>query len=150
MNREIRALAAATAALALASAPVHAGNVRTQSRQSVNVNRNANVNRNVNVNQTVNVNRNVNVHVDNDVHVHGGYYGGPCCYYNPHPVATAAAVTATAVVTAAVIGSVVNTLPVGCTTVIVNGFSYRQCGSTWYQPQISGSTTTYVVVNTPR
>jgi len=34
--------------------------------------------------------------------------------------------------------------------VVVNGFSYRQCGSTWYQPQISGSTTTYVVVNAPR
>lgn len=129
---------ALTLALVAAAAPSWADRVRAQSRQSVNRNVNANVN------------RNVNVHVDRDVHVHGGYYGGGCCYYNPHPVATAAAVTATAMVTAAVVGSIVNTLPSGCTTVIVNGFAYQQCGSTWYQPRISGSTTTYVVVNAPR
>jgi hypothetical protein len=124
--------------------PSEARNVRASSRSSVNHNRN--------VNRNTNVNRNVNVNVDRDVHVHGGYHGGyygGCCY-NPHPVATAAAVTATAMVTAAVIGSIVNTLPAGCTSVVVNGFSYRQCGSTWYQPQISGSSTTYVVVNPPR
>jgi len=39
---------------------------------------------------------------------------------------------------------------VRCTSVIVNGLAYQQCGSTWYQPQISGSSTTYVVVNPPR
>jgi hypothetical protein len=92
----------------------------------------------------------VNVNVDRDVHVHGGYYGGGCCYSSYHPVATAAAVTATAMVTAAVVGSIVNTVPPGCSTVIVNGFAYQQCGSTWYQPQISGSSTTYIVVNPPR
>lgn len=86
---------------------------------------------------------------DIDVHHHGGYHGC-CCYYSPHPVATAAAVTATAIVTAAVVVSIVNTLPPNCATVVVNGFAYRQCGSTWYQPQISGSTTTYIVVNPPR
>jgi len=32
----------------------------------------------------------------------------------------------------------------------VNGFAYQQCGSTWYQPQFAGTTTTYVVVNAPR
>jgi len=73
--------------------------------------------------------------------------GGGCCY---HPVATAAAVTATALVTAAVVGSIVNTLPPSCSTVIVNRFAYQQCGNTWYQPQKSGSTTTYVVLNPPR
>ena len=47
------------------------------------------------------------------------------------------------------IGSIVYSLPPNCTTVVVNGFAYRQCGSSWYQPQIAGSTTTYVVVNPP-
>jgi hypothetical protein len=68
----------------------------------------------------------------------------------PHPVATAAAVTATAVVTAAVVGSIVHSVPPSCSTVVVNGLAYQQCGSTWYQPQFSGTTTTYVVVNPPR
>lgn len=67
-----------------------------------------------------------------------GYYGGGCCY---HPVATAAAVTATAMVTAAVIGSVVNSVPPSCTAVMVNGMTYQQCGSTWYRPQFVGTST---------
>jgi hypothetical protein len=126
--------AALAAIIVFATAPAQARNVRAWAHTSVNVNRNVNVN----------VNRNVNVHGG----YYGGYYGG-CCY-NPHPVATAAAVTATAMVTAAVVGSIVHTLPAGCTSLMVNGFVYQQCGSTWYQPQISGSTTTYVVVNAPR
>ncbi len=130
------------ALIAAGAAPGEARNVRSQSRANVNSNKNVNVNRNVN--------KNVNVNVDRDVHVHGGYYGGGCCYHGYHPVATAAAVTATAIATAAVVGSIVNTLPPSCTSVIVNGFAYQQCGSTWYQPQIAGSTTTYVVVNSPR
>jgi hypothetical protein len=85
----------------------------------------------------VNVNRNVNV----DRH------GWGCCY---HPVATGVAVGATAAVTAAVIGSVVYRLPPSCTSAIVNGVTYQQCGSTWYQPQYAGSNVTYVVVNPPR
>jgi hypothetical protein len=138
---------------ALVASGADAANVRGSARTSVNrsggANRSANVNRNVNVNQNVNVNRNVNVHHDVDVYHHGGYYGG-CCYHDYHPVATAAAVTATAMVTAAVIGSIVNTLPAGCTSIVVNGIGYQQCGSTWYQPQFSGTSTTYVVVNAPR
>jgi hypothetical protein len=125
------------------------GNYRSSAQTNVNrnanVSRNTNVNRNVNVNNNVNVNRNVNVNVNNSYHG-GGYYGG-CCY---HPVATAAAVTATAMVTAAVIGSVVSSIPPSCSAVIVNGLTYQQCGSTWYQPQFSGTSTTYVVVNAPR
>jgi hypothetical protein len=121
-------------------------NVRSSANSSVNrnYNQNANVNRNINVNQNVNVNRNVNV---NNSYHGGGYYGGGCCY---HPVATAAAVTATAVVTAAVVGSIVDRPPAGCVTTIVNGLAYQQCGSTWYQPQMYGTTTNYVVVNPPR
>jgi hypothetical protein len=93
------------------------------------------------------VNRDVNVNVHNNYYGGGGYYGGGCCY---HPVATAVATTAAVVVTAAVVGSIVNSVPPSCTSVIVNGLAYQQCGSTWYQPQISGSSTTYVVVNPPR
>jgi hypothetical protein len=118
---------------------------RGAAQTNINHNRNVNVNANRNVN--VNVNRNVNV--NNNIHggyYGGGYYSGGCCY---HPVAVAAAVTATAVVTAAIVGSMVHTLPPSCSMVIVNGLSYQQCGSTWYQPQFSGSTTTYVVVNQP-
>jgi hypothetical protein len=117
--------------------------VRSVSRSDVNVNRGGEVNRNYNAN--VNVNRDVNVNVHNDYH--GGYGYGGCCY---HPVATAAAVTATAVVTSAVIGSIVYSLPASCSAVIVNGITYQQCGSAWYQPQFSGGNTTYVVVNAPR
>ena len=81
----------------------------------------------------------VNRHVDVDVHRRGGYY---------HPVATGVAIGATAAITAAVIGSMVYTLPPsGCTTVIRNGISYSQCGSVWYEPRYSGNSVTYVVVN---
>jgi hypothetical protein len=36
-----------------------------------------------------------------------------------------------------------------CSKVIVNGITYSQCGSTWYQPVYSGSDVTYVVINPP-
>jgi hypothetical protein len=78
-------------------ATTEARQVRNTTR--TNVNRNVNVNRDVNVNR--NVNRNVNVHRDIDVDVDHHYRGY-------HPVATAAAVAATATVTAAVVGSMVH------------------------------------------
>jgi hypothetical protein len=37
-----------------------------------------------------------------------------------------------------------------CSSVSVNGMTYQQCGSTWYQPSYSGGSVTYVVVNPPR
>lgn len=123
------------------------GNYRGSAQTNVNANINRNANVNVNRNANVNVNRNVNVNVNNNYYHGGGYYGGGCCY---HPVAVAAAVTATAVVTAAVVGSIVYSVPPSCSTVVVNGLAYQQCGSTWYQPQFVGTTTTYVVVNPPR
>ena len=148
MNRTRRISVALALAAAVAAAPAQADKVRASGRSNVNSNKNVNVNRNTNKNVNVNSNRNVNVDVDVDHHHHGGYYGGGCCYHSG--VGTAMAVTATAMVTAAVIGSIVNTVPAGCVTTIVNGFAYQQCGSTWYQPQISGSSTTYIVVNAPR
>jgi hypothetical protein len=76
------------------------------------------VNRNVNVNRSANVNVNRHVNVDVDRHW--------------HPVATAAAVTATAAVTAAVVGSMASSVPPSCVATVINGVTYQQCGSTWY------------------
>jgi hypothetical protein len=112
---------------------------QTRNVARANVNQNVthtNVNRNAQVNSNVNVNRNINVDVDN----HNDY----------HPVATAAAVTAGVALTSAVIGSMVYSLPPSCSAVVVNGFTYQQCGSSWYQPQYAGTQVSYVVVNPPR
>ena len=107
--------------------------VRSNDVRSTSVN-------NVN-NRNVNVNKNVNVNVDNN---RGGCCGGG--WDNDyHPVARAAAVTATVAVTAAVVGSMVNTVPTGCVPVNYGGMIYQQCGSIWYQPQGSQ----YVVINPP-
>ena len=65
-------------------------------------------------------------------------------------MATAAAVTAAVAVTSAVVGSIVRSVPAGCVPVNYGGMIYQQCGSTWYQPQFSGTSTTYVVVNPPQ
>ncbi len=100
---------------------------------------NRDVNRNTNINNNTNINRNVDIDVDN------GHWND----WDDHPFATAAAVTAGVAVTSAVIGSIVYSVPPSCTTVIANGVSYTQCGSTWYQPRYSGTTVQYVVVNSP-
>lgn len=105
--------------------------------------KNRNVNRNKNVN--INSNRNVNVNVHNGP---PGHHGGH--YDRYHPIATAAAVTATVAITGAVIGSIVNSVPPSCSSVQVNNAVYQQCGNTWYQPQYSGSSVQYIVVNPPR
>ena len=89
----------------------------------------------------VNVNRNVNVDVDVDRR--------GCCNNgwdnDYHPIATAAAVTATVAVTSAVVGSIVNAPPPGCVPVNYGGMIYQQCGGVWYQPQGPQ----FVVVNPP-
>ena len=145
-------VAVALAALLCGPVAAHAqrrgggGGARTSVNRSAsaNVNRNTNVNRNyntnVNRNYNSNVNRNVNVDVDR-----GGW--GGCCYHSG--VGVAAAVATTAAVTAAVVGTRVQTLPASCTTVMAGGVTYQQCGSVWYQPQFVGTGTTYVVVNAP-
>jgi hypothetical protein len=118
------------------------GAARSNVSRSASSNVNRSVSRDVNANRSVN--RNIDVDRDIDVDVdrrYGGGYG--CCY---HPVAR----TAAAVTTAAVIGSMVYSLPSSCQEISVNGLTYQQCGSTWYQPQFSGSSVTYVVVNPPR
>jgi hypothetical protein len=89
--------------------------------------------RNTSVNN-VNVNKNVNVNAN-----------GGCCNNgwdnDHHPVAAAAAVVGTA----AIIGSMVRTVPANCVPINYGGMIYQQCGSTWYQPQGSQ----YMVVNPP-
>ena len=105
--------------------------VRTNNVRSTSVN---------NVNNTnVNVNRNVNVNVDRGGCCNGGWDN------DYHPVATAAAVTATVAVTSAVVGSIVRSVPANCVPVNYGGLIYQQCGNTWYQPQ----GTQYVVINPP-
>jgi hypothetical protein len=71
-----------------------------------------------------------------------GWYG--------HPAATAAAVTAATITTAAVVGSIVHSIPPSCSAVVVNGLTYQNCGSTWYQPQYVGTSVQYIVVAPPR
>jgi hypothetical protein len=111
-----------------------AGTTRTS------VNRGANVNRRAKVNRSANVNQKVNFHRDIDVDVDRGHY---------HPVAATAAVVGATAVTAAAVGSVVNTLPPSCTMAPVNNVTYQNCGGTYYQPRYSGTQVSYVVVNPP-
>ena len=110
-----------------ASRDVRANDVRSTSVNNVS-------------NRNVNANKNVNVNVNSNRGCCGGGWDN-----DYHPVATAAAVTATVAVTAAVVGSMVRTVPANCVPVNYGGMIYQQCGSTWYQPQ-GGQ---YVVINPP-
>ena len=47
------------------------------------------------------------------------------------------------------VGSIVHSVPPSCQTIVANGITYSQCGSTWYQPSHVGSQVQYVVVNPP-
>jgi hypothetical protein len=134
------------AVMALALAPVQAQrkNARNTTKTSLNQDRNTTVN--VNRNANVNVNRNTNVNVNRNVNVNvnvNNRYG----YYDHGP--TVGGVIAATVVTAAVIGAIVHTLPPSCTTLVVNGLAYQNCGGTYYQPQYHGSSVSYVVVVHP-
>ena len=133
----VLSVAIAVAGLAV---PAHAvagrdagkGATKTNVNKAANSKKNANLNSNSNKNVNVNTNRHVDVDVDYDDH--------------HHPIGTAMAIGATVAVTAAIVGSVTPTLPPACNVVIVNGVTYQQCGSTWYQPQYVGSSVPYVVV----
>jgi len=108
----------------------------------------------VHVNQNNSINNNINVNVQGNQHGGHGSYHGDHDYddwddWDHHPFATAAAVTAGVAVTNAVIGSIVRTVPAQCVPVSVNGVTYQQCGSTWYQPQYVGTSVQYVVVVPP-
>jgi len=82
-------------------------------------------------------------------------------------VATSAAATATAATAAAAqsaappppaqpqavsavpIGTVVQALPAGCTSVVVNGVNYSDCGGVFYTAAFQGNNLVYVVVQKP-
>ena len=105
-----------------------------------------NVNHNKNINRTKNVNRNTNVNVNRNVHVHGGGY------YHDHDDGIGVGGAIAIGVAGMAVGSMITAaaLPPSCSTISVNGITYQQCGSTWYQPQYSGSQVNYIVVNPPR
>ena len=131
------AVAAMLSASASEARQVHRG-------AHVNVNRHVNVKRNVHVNtnkKNVNVKNNVNVNVKNNVNVHRNVHSD-WDRYHYHPVATGVAV-------AAVVGSVVYSLPSGCGYQNINGVRYYQCGGDWYEQRYAGSQLTYVVVPPP-
>jgi hypothetical protein len=113
-------------------------NRNTGNRSGNNVGSNNRVN-NGNINTgNVNVNRgDVNIDVD------GGRYGYGGARY---PVAAGMAIGAMAVTTAAVVGSYYYALPSGCTSVVMNGATYSQCGSAYYQKTWQGNDVAYVVV----
>jgi hypothetical protein len=145
-------LAGAVASVLLTAVPTTAlagREVKNNTRTSVNKNSNTNRNTNVNRNTNTNVNRNTNVNVDKNVNVntHRNVDIDVDVDRGWNPVATVAAVA----VTAAVVGSVVHSLPPsGCYPVQIGPTLYQQCGSYWYQPQYYGTTVQYVVVNPPR
>lgn len=90
------------------------------------------------------IDRDISRDIDVDVDVHDDWND-----WDEHPFATAAAVTAGVAVTSAVIGSIVYSIPPTCVITVINGVTYQQCGSTWYQPRYFGTTVEYVVVSPP-
>jgi hypothetical protein len=125
-------------------AQVNRGAAATSIRSDSTVNRNVNQNRDVNRNVNRDVERNIDV--DRDIDVNYGYdrWG--------HPIAAGMAIGATAAaVTALAVGTTTAMLPPsGCQPIDVNGATYMQCGSTWYQPMYSGTDVQYTVVNPPQ
>lgn len=111
--------------------PADARGVRVGAK--VNVNKSVRVGANVNVRAPVYRSTNVNVDVNR------GY-----------PVARGVAVGTAAAVTAAAIGSMVYSLPSGCSHQKINGVWYYRCGDIWYEQRYSGSQVSYVVVSPPR
>jgi hypothetical protein len=150
--------------------PAMAGGVRSSAQTSVSSPFNPNYNPNVNPNYNPNVNPNYNPNVSpiynpnalvnrnvpastspggvtrgaTSAVVEGGSEGG-CCYEGERPAPTVAGLT----IPAPAGGSIVASSPPDCTTVVVNQFVYRRCGTVWYQPQMTGTTTTWVVVDNP-
>lgn len=125
----------------------HSKSTSVNSRRDVDVNRRTDVD--VNRSRNIDVDRDIDIDIDRDIDIDVDRRYG-CCYHDNNGWGTAAAVATTAVVTAAIVGSRTPTLPPGCSLVMVNGFAYQQCGTVWYQPQISGTSTTYLVVTAPR
>jgi len=123
---------------------------RTRNRNS---NRNVNRNRNVNKNVNVNINRNSSRHYHGGGHHHGhrhsGFYGGGGYYYGGayHPVAR----FTFAMLTAAAIGTIISSssMSSSCTTMNINGISYKNCDGTWFKPFYENGNLQYKAVPAP-
>lgn len=118
-------------------------NRNTNKNVNRNVNKTKNINKNVNRNKNVNVNVNKNVNVNHNSRYYGGHSRGYYGYYHGSPLM--------AFTTGLIIGSVIaaSTMPSTCTTVVVNGISYRRCDNSYYQPFYEGDTLVYKVVVSP-
>lgn len=105
-------------------------NTNTNTNINRNKNKNTNVNVNSNKNTNVNVNRNKNTNVN--VNVNNNKRRGP------RPLGVLAGMAIGTVIVASAMSP-------SCTTVLVNGISYRQCDGTYYQQ----SGPDYIVVKSP-
>jgi hypothetical protein len=99
-----------------------------------------NVDRNTNRNTNIGSNNDINIDVDD------GWGGGDWDY---HPIAAGVAFGTAAAITSAAIGSMYYSLPAGCPPYPYGGYTYYNCNNVWYQPQYSGSSVNYVVINDP-
>ena len=158
-------IGAAAALMSLAPAMEAAAQVRGAGRTSVsrshagahaaNAGRNTNANRsrdrNTNVNRDTNRNRNVDrdvnrdIDIDRDIDVDVDVDHGWGWDDDRHPVAAGVAFGTAAAVTSAVVGSMIYSLPPGCSPYNV----YYACNGVYYQPQYQGDTVVYVVVDDP-
>jgi hypothetical protein len=132
-NIEAQRRAGGGAARAGGAGRVDFGATQSSIRSTQSVGRSVNANRDID--RSVNVNHEVNINRDIDVNANYDRWG--------HPIARG--------VTAGVaVSTTVAMLPTGCTTVVVAGTGYSQCGSIWYQPFYSGTTVQYVAVSAPQ
>jgi hypothetical protein len=138
----------------------HGGNTNRVAVQNHSTNVNRNYNQNTNVNRNVNVNRDVNVNVHGGCCYNGGYYHednnwGAFAAGAAVGVATTAVVAAatrpatTTTVVAVPVGSMVPTLPGGCSTVASGGAVIYSCGGMYYRPYYQGTSLVYQVVTYP-
>ncbi len=107
-------------------------NVNSNKNKNVNRNKNKNTNVNANSNKNTNVNVNSNKNTNVNVNVNNNRRRGP---------------STLAVLAGMAIGTVVvaSAMSPSCTTVIVNGNSYRKCDGAYYQQ----SGPDYIVVKSP-
>ena len=124
-------------------AGAHAANAGRNTNANRSRDRNTNVNRDTNRNRNVDrdVNRNIDIDRDIDIDVDNGWGWDD----DRHPVAAGVAFGTAAAVTSAVVGSMIYSLPPGCSPYNV----YYACNGVYYQPQYQGDTVVYVVVDDP-
>jgi hypothetical protein len=79
--------------------------------------------------------------------------GVPCdqvAFHGSYPVGAGLAVAGAVAVGTVITASAFSAMSCPMTPVMVGGYAYYRCGSTWYQPTYRGSEVTYVVVNPPQ